>query len=592
VLLLAGVFLLHAGTWRYPLVFDDGQVLNPATLEQVAQFCSRAGGRCLSIASFWLTHLAAGLDPFWFRLGNVLLHGFTVLACFLFLDGLFAAVRRAAGTATGDPGKDRLLAFCGAALFAAHPVTVYAVTYLGQRSTVLATLFSLLALAAFVRALEAGKPRWLWLALLLYGAALMSKEHAIMLPAVAAAIAVLLGRRPPGSRAAHAVVLALAAVAGALIAYRLSPYIGTTASEYYVRELAAAGRATDSLTAYLGSVVTQAGLFFKYLLLWLLPWPGWMSVDLRQPLADGPLAWPFVLGVPAFLAWGAAAAVLLLRRGAAGLLGLAMLFPWLLYFTEFAAARIQEPFVLYRGYLWMAGLPLALPFVARRLGARQIAVAGVVFVLVLAAATRERIATFSSDLALWDDVVAKNTDLSRIFADRGYVNRSAALLRAGRLEEAMRDAEKALDINSRNTHAYLNRGTVLSRRGDQVGALADFDRAIALDAGFAEGHAERCAVLMLLGQPEPARASCEAALRIAPRMAKALVNRAVLNARSGRMPEAIADLDRALESDPGSGIALYNRGLALRASGRAAESARDLRAACAGGFAPACGKLP
>jgi len=584
-LLLAGVFLLHAGTLRYPLVFDDGQVLNPATLEQVAGFCSRPGGRCLSIASFWLTELAVGFDPLWFRLGNVLLHGLAALACFLFFDGLFAA-------AQGGRENGRLLAFCGAALFAAHPLTVYGVTYLVQRSMVLATLFSLLALAAFVRALVEGRQRWLWLALLLYGAALMSKEHAILLPAVAAAIAVLLQRRPPGPRAAHAAALALVVVAGLLIAYRLSSYIGTAASEYYVRELAQSGRITDPLAAYLGSVVTQACLFFKYLLLWLLPWPGWMSVDLRQPLAEGPFAWPFVLGVPAFLAWGAAGAVLLLRRGAAGLLGLAMLFPWLLYFTEFVGARIQEPFVLYRSYLWMAGLPLALPFIARRLQPRQAALASAILVIALAGATRERVATFSSDLALWDDVVAKNTDLTRIFVDRGYVNRSAALLRAGRLEDAMRDVEMTLKINPRNTQGWLNRGTILSRRGDQQAALADFDRAIALDAGFAEGHAERCAALMLLERAGEARVSCEFALRIAPALPKALINRAVLNARAGNMPEAIADLDRALKSEPGSAIARYNRGLALRASGRAAESASDLAAACRSGFKPACEWLP
>jgi len=443
-----------------------------------------------------------------------------------------------------------------------------------------------------VRALVEDRQRWLWLALFLYAAALMSKEHAILLPAVAAVIAVLLRRRPPGPRVAHAAALVLVVAAALLIAYRLSSYIGTTASEYYVRELAESGRITDPLAAYLGSVVTQACLFFKYLLLWLLPWPGWMSVDMREPLADGPLAWPYVLGVPVFLAWGAAGAMLLLRRGATGLLGLAMLFPWLLYFTEFVGARIQEPFVLYRGYLWMAGLPLALPFFAARFQLRHIVPACAVLVLVLAAATRERIATFSSDLALWNDVVAKNTDLSRIFVDRGYVNRSAALLREGRVDEAMRDVEMTLKLNPRNTHGWLNRGTILSRRGDQEAALADFDRAIALDAGFAEGHAERCAVLMLLERSGEARASCENALRIAPPMAKALVNRAVLNARAGHMAEAIVDLDRALKSDPGSGIALYNRGLALRASGRAAESGRDLAAACRGGFKPACEWLP
>jgi Flp pilus assembly protein TadD len=552
----------------------------------------------VSYTTFGLTYLAVGLDLFWFRLGNVLCHALTALACFLFLDRLFEAVRRQSAGGAGESAfsNHRLIAFCGAALFAVHPVTVYGVTYLAQRSIVMATLFSLLSLTAFVSALSGGGRRWLWLSALLYGAALLSKEHAVMLPAVAVAIAWLLGKRPSGSRLELAAVAGATLAAGAFITYRLVDlgFIGTL-PEYYVRELLAlkesSGAAIDPWTAYLGSVVTQAGLFFKYLLLWLVPYPGWMSVDLRPPVADEPFAWPYVLGVPGFLVWGAVAAMLLLRRGAAGLLGLGMLFPWLLFFTEFVTARLQEPFVLYRGYLWMAGLSIALPYFTRRLSARRIIAGCVVLVVIFSVAMRERLATFASDLALWDDVVRKSATAPQIFTDRGYVNRAVTLMRAGRLDEALRDIETALKLNPRNTHAYLNRGTILSRRGDNRGALADFDRAIELDPVFAEAHAERCAVLILLEEPARAQESCNTALVQAPLLSKARLNRAVLNARAQRMPEALADLNEILKFEPANGIALYNRGMVYRETGRAPEAGRDLRASCDGGFAPACAEL-
>jgi hypothetical protein len=592
------VFLLHAGSYHYPLVFDDTTLLRTAELPQLAESCATLRSRCVSYTTFGLTYLAAGLDLFWFRLGNVLCHALTALACFLFLDRLFEAVRRQSPGGADDsaPSNHRLIAFCGAALFAVHPVTVYGVTYLAQRSIVMATLFSLLSLTALVRALSGGDRRWLWLSALLYGVALLSKENAVMLPAVALAIALLLGKRPAVSRFELAAIAGAIVAAGVFITYRLvdQGYIGTV-PEYYVRELRAlkdsSGAAFDPWTVYLGSVVTQCGLFFKYLLLWLVPYPGWMSVDLRPPVADGPFAWPYVLGVPAFLVWGAVAAMLLLRRGTAGLLGLGMLFPWLLFFTEFVSARLQEPFVLYRSYLWMAGLPIVLPYFTHRLPARRITAGCFVLVLVFSVAMRERLATFASDLALWDDAVRKSASSQQIFTDRGYVNRAFTLMRAGRLDEALRDIETALKLNPRNTHAYLNRGTIVSRRGDNTKALADFDRAIELDPAFAEAHAERCAVLILLEEPARAQESCNTALVLAPLLSKARLNRAVLNARAQRMPDALADLNEILKLEPANGIALYNRGMVYRETGSAAEAGRDLRASCDGGFAPACAEL-
>ena len=594
-LMFVGVFLLYAGTYYYPLVFDD-RFINRIQLPDLTTFCATLSNRCLSYSTFGLTYLAAGLDLLWFRLGNVFCHALAALACFLFFTHLFEAARGQ----QPDRGevrlraRDRLLAFCGALLFAVHPVTVYGVAYLTQRSIVMATLFSLLSLTAFVRALSSGGMRWLWLSVALYVGALFSKEHAIMLPAVALAIAVLLGKRVPGSRLEWAALAGAVVGAGALTTIRLEPVIGT-AYEYYTRELTAfqdAGAAArDPVNAYLGSVVTQASLFFKYLLLWLVPYPEWMSVDLRQPIASGPFAWPHALGAPAFLAYGAAAALLVLRRGTLGLLGLGMLFPWLLFFTEFVTLRVQEPFVLYRSYLWMAGVPAILPFLASRLSARQVVAGCIALALIFGVAMRQRLETFSSELALWDDVVRKNTDLSLPFVDRGYDNRAVGLLRAGRLDEALSDVEMALKLNPRSSHAYVNRATVFARMGERAKALADFDRAIELDPAFANAYSERCALLLAMKEAARALESCNAALRLAPAIPAALINRAILHVRERRLKEALADLDAVLRFEPTSGIALYYRGRVYHELGRVREFEQDVRASCKAGFDPACAAL-
>jgi len=262
-----------------------------------------------------------------------------------------------------------------------------------------------------------------------------------------------------------------------------------------------------------------------------------------------------------------------------------------LFFTEFATVRIQEPFVLYRSYLWMAGLPLALPYLASRLSARWIIGGCVVLALLSGAAMRERLTTFSSELALWSDVIRKNTDLSLAFVDRGYNSRAVALMRAGRVDEALRDLETALKLNPRSAHTYTNRAIALSNQGGHERALADFDRAIELDPSFAAAYSERCLVLLRMGRNEDALQSCNTALQIAPHLLSTLLNRSILYLRMHRLPAALGDVETVLRYEPGSALALYNRGRIYRDMGQVDESERDFRASCKAGLTNACAAL-
>src|SRR5947207_6958227 len=182
-----------------------------------------------------------------------------------------------------------------AALFTLHPVQVYAVADPGQMELLLATLFSLLMLLAYLEALVRSSPGLLAASALLYLLAVLSKENVITMPAVALA-ATFLARRP----------------SWALIR-RLWPYYGLCAAVavwVVVRELGQhqgihglgavratpgldpAWRALDPSHLHLRSVITQGYLFFRYLLLWLIPNVGWMSIDLQYPLAPALASWP------------------------------------------------------------------------------------------------------------------------------------------------------------------------------------------------------------------------------------------------------------------------------------------------------------
>ena len=263
---------------------------------------------------------------------------------------------------------------------------------------------------------------------------------------------------------------------------------------------------------YLLSIITQSFLFFKYLWLWLLPNPAWMSVDMREPFAMSFLSWPHTLGLIAFPAYPCIAVWLLLKRGSAGLLGFALLFPWILFLTELSTVRAQEPFVLYRSYLWMPGLFAALPVLlgCRREGGsvisaewfanrRTLIFLGVAC-LSLIPLTLNRLNTFSTPLLLWDDAEKLVRGKQGVLgAERIYYNRGTLLGQLNRYEEAIADFDKVIAIFPGHELAYGNRATANYFLGKYQAALYDYNNAIALNANNANSYYGRALTYRALG---------------------------------------------------------------------------------------------
>lgn len=581
VLLFGLALALYWASLRHPLVFDDHLLTQYALKTHYLEAAQRLGRRWLSDASFGVAH-AMGAGVLGQRLLNVVLHAGAAFALFGLLARLFDAVAPGA--------RARRLALVGAAWFTVHPVAVYGVAYLMERSILLATLFSLIALRCFLEGLLRRSSRWHAAAAIAYVLALMSKEHAVMVPAVAGAMALLVLGPTPALRRAGWALAALGIVAAVVIATKRD-LLGA-AYEPFTADI------VDPARAYPLSVVNQGALFFRYLVTWLLPWPGWMSIDVRTALPASVFALPQSAGFVAWLAWPALAAWLLLRRGRLGLLGLALAWPWLLGLTEFAVARVQEPFVLYRSYLWMCGLPLALPAVVaffpassgkastvRRWGWAAAALAGIVLVAVM----QERLATFSSGLALWDDAVRKNAGSSAPYVERAFVNRGLAHMAAGRMHAAGDDFERAVALNARFADAYLARGTLRLRSRELEAAHEDLDRALALDAAYASAYNKRCVVRAGLGRSREALDDCERAVALDPWNEEAWINAGALQRTLGRAAAASASYQRALVIRPGSGSAHYNYGVLLMETGGSDAAVREhFNAACKVRIADAC----
>ena len=472
-LALAVAALYGQFLWN-PILFDDMYffMLDNAGNQPISNYhYALFELRSLPYATLAWTKAWFGLDLINFRVGNLLLHAAAVLALFFFLAKLFAVVCDEHNQAGLSP---RLAAFFAALLFALHPVATYATGYLVQRTIVMATLFALLSMLAYVHGSVRHKPLWLWMSVPFYFMAVFSKEHSIMLPFALLALTMLLHddwRAKLKQR--WAIFVALAAIE--LLVLLISRGLLGSVYEIYAPEML---RQNESELAYPRSVITQSWLFFKYAVLWLLPNPAWMSIDIREPFVRSLLS-PYLIAAVCFVAWGMGAFWLLLKRGRMGLAGFALLFPWLMFFTEFSTVRIQEIFVLYRSYLWAVGAFCLLPVIFTKVNVRVASITLAIIALAMFAVSMERLMTFSHPVLLWDDaekLVKGRTDLPGAY--RIYYNRGTELIKIDQPGQAIADLKQAVALNRNFVEAHGNLGGAYFKKGDWQNAVASFSNAI------------------------------------------------------------------------------------------------------------------
>jgi protein O-mannosyl-transferase len=517
ILLLATSLMLYAQSLQAPFVFDD---LDFNAFSQYGDFDYPLKTRWLSNITFGWTVHAFGFEILWLRLGNVLLHAANCITLFFLLRKLFQITLITKADSDKFIGYSTWLAFFSALIFALHPISVYGVAYLIQRSILMATLFTLLMLIAYLEGLLKDKRYLLLLAAFFYFAAVYSKEHSIAAPAVALALTLLIRKFSLALIKQTSIFYLLCAAIAVTITYTTNK-VGIIATAYEpngigIVQLSANQQGITALpNAFSLSILTQISLFFKYLALWLIPNPAWMSVDMREPFAMSLSSWPYLLGWIGLPVYFCTAAWLLLKQGKLGLLGFALLSPGLLFLTELTTIRSQEPFVLYRSYLWMPFLFAALPAISAKLKPKQVFLLLGMISTLLIPLSLNRIDTFSSGLRLWDDAEKlvrgkhRMPGFERIYNNRGhelgmaqryseaiadfttainiypnydtiYSDRATAYYFLGRYQEALRDYNHAIKLNDQNPISYNGRALTYRAVGDEEAAQADFNQSCTL----------------------------------------------------------------------------------------------------------------
>lgn len=579
----AAVLGIYLPGWNNELLFDDRR-LTDGSVFGVYGGLTEFKQRLLSYGSFvWVDAL---FGPGWGkqRLVNIALHLGTVAALYAFLRELLAHTRFPEEfEAQPHFGLSRTAALrVGVALFAVNPVAVYAVAYLMQRSIVMATLFAVLACWLFVRGLTRRCAYAYGLALLSYVLAVLSKEHAFLIAALAVPLYIFI-RRPHWKQLLlmGGVSLAILAVASTVLWSIFGSFIGTAfdaRSQEFIRQLEILSPGIAA-RIYPLSILNEAWLFFAYGALWFFPNIEWMSMDLRPAFPLSLTAFPQILGGIGYVAlWAASLWFFLRGRGALSFAALCLLFPLLLFFTEFATVWVQDPLVLYRSYLWAIAVPGLIAVVLTGFAPRTIYVLGGILMVLFSALALERTLSLRDGFTAWGDAAAK-IDLqappSAVGRWQPFLNLGGFHVDLGSLTEARKALNTAIALGEEHGYALFNMGLAAQHEKKHAEALTWFARAEAKGFDMALLPYHQGESLFALGQWAQAYQHLSKALTMPVPLedhAKYRTLRAEAALAAAQYDVAIADFQQLLQGAPADSRLLQGLGLAQVGQGNAAAA--------------------
>ena len=197
-----------------------------------------------------------------------------------------------------------------------------------------------------------------------------------------------------------------------------------------------------------------------------------------------------------------------------------------------------------------------------------------------------------------------------------YNNRGNAYTAKGAYDLAIKDYDRAVELNPNYAKAFNNRAVVYEKTGELDKAIEDFGQAAKVDPNYARPFAHRAAIhagkheydlavrdydeairlapvvepalwngrcwgRTMLGDLQGALSDCNEALRLDKNYTPALDSRAFIYLKTAKWNAAIQDYNLALEQEPRLASSLYGRAIAKRKTGDTAGANTDMAAATA-----------
>lgn len=152
------------------------------------------------------------------------------------------------------------------------------------------------------------------------------------------------------------------------------------------------------------------------------------------------------------------------------------------------------------------------------------------------------------------------------------VERATTLQSQGLIEDALREFEKAIEVNPRLTVAYMGAGDIYREKGDYANAEKRYASAADLEPTNFGAQYLHGLCLQMLDKPSLAVRAYLRALGIKPEDFNATMNIGIAYLQLGEPSEAVGYLQRSVQLDPKSGSARTNLGAAYSALERHPEA--------------------
>jgi protein O-mannosyl-transferase len=455
---LAVLFWAYGPAMHTAFLFDD--TTQHFALAPASQPLSSWIGpvRPVLIFSYWVNSRISLEDTFSYHLFNILIHALAGIFVFL-------VIRRLLEWAGVQASSRTPFAAFGALLFLLHPLQTESVAYISGRSDALCGMFASASFAAF---LYRRTPAISWAGvlpvLLLFGAALLSKEQAVALPVLFVFTDFWWNPEFP-FRSVRAnwrlyAVLALGAAGGVALFRSL------------ILHSSSAGFAMKDFTWY-QYLFTQFRAIFAYVLNFLLPVN--LNVDWDFPISRTIFEHGAIFGLAGLLVLAAAA--WRYRRGFP-LAGYGFFVFLVLLSPTSSILPIRDPIADRRMYLPMLGLILISIDLLRRLKAepKVLAMGAAVLIVAAALATHARAEVWSSPISLWQDTARRSPNKIRAHFQLAF-----AYQEQGRSDLAVAEFQKAAELKPPTADLLLDWGLAYDGLHQPEKALEKFHQAAAIE---------------------------------------------------------------------------------------------------------------
>lgn len=527
-------FIVYSPALHGPFVYDDSYLPN---LDDPLSVWLH-GGRKLLMLTYWWNASQSGGDTFQWHVFDVLIH--------VINGGLvYLIIRRLAPTA------GRLLAGFAAGVFLLHPIQAEAVAYLSGRSEEFSVMFAFAAYAVF---LWRKQPDVSWrvaaAVMLLFGAALLSKEQTIVLPAVLLLTDLWWNRGAALEGVRRNWRLYLAVVVGVVA--------GVASFWSLITQATSAGFALKDFTWY-QYFFTQFRTIFVYLGLFLFPVR--LNADWDFPISRTILDHGAIFGLVVLLAL-IALAWHYRRRFPLACFGF-FLFLLLIAPTS-SILPIQDPIAERRVYFAMPGLLLIVVDVLSRLRlSRQTLMTTCSVILALAAgATFVRAGVWGDPIALWQDAVTKSPN-----KPRPHLQLAQAYERVQRTDAAISEYQKASELGPPIYGSLVDWGLALDAVGKHEDALAKLRQAATLNP-TAHVYTQIAVIYARQSNWDPALAALATAEKIDASFAPIYNYRGNIRRAQEQCAAAVPEYIHALELDAHFDEAKRNLALAQACAAR------------------------